>query len=353
MDPIRTIILLLALFTVFIAGGLFFRDHSLKNRSIAIFTFLFGIEMFCFLFGTSAVYDLYPQLVGRYYFSAGVLYGPLLFFHFRSVIHNAPHKWSWSDLIHLLPLIFLNLWMVDLIFMPGADRIGYYNSSDNFFGFIIYLNYFRGIVQLVYGILILTLFYKERKQLDIDTRFYLGAMAIIYFSITVVISFLTLYARSWRDFSLYYLLSTIIIMLMAYVLYRDPKTFQQLKKKYAHSHVDKEELRRISRRIDLLFRDEKVFLDRRLTIDSLAVSLDSKSHYLSQTFTNEIKESFNAYVNRHRIEYAKNLLLDEAYGHLKIDAIAEKSGFNNKVTFYKAFSLFTDTTPSKYRKNGS
>ncbi len=41
---------------------------------------------------------------------------------------------------------------------------------------------------------------------------------------------------------------------------------------------------------------------------------------------------------------------DKAYSNYKIEAIALESGFNNKVTFYKAFSKFTNQTPSAFRK---
>ena len=41
-----------------------------------------------------------------------------------------------------------------------------------------------------------------------------------------------------------------------------------------------------------------------------------------------------------------------SYTQYKIEAIALESGFNNKVTFYKAFTKFTNTTPSAFRKAG-
>jgi len=38
-------------------------------------------------------------------------------------------------------------------------------------------------------------------------------------------------------------------------------------------------------------------------------------------------------------------------GELTLETIAEKAGFNNRVTFLTAFKKFTGTTPSQYIKN--
>ena len=74
MSIIRLLLLIQALFTLFIAGGMFFKDTSVKNRSIAIFSVLFGLEILYFLFGTSKAGPLYPELRVRFYFSLGIVY---------------------------------------------------------------------------------------------------------------------------------------------------------------------------------------------------------------------------------------------------------------------------------------
>ncbi|MFY7671065.1 helix-turn-helix domain-containing protein [Tenacibaculum sp. MEBiC06402] len=350
MSIIRLIILVQALFTFFIAGGMFFKDNSIRNRSIALFSVLFGFEILYFLFGTSKIGSLYPFFRVRFYFSLGVLYGPLLYFHFKSIL-NQKLKISAKDLIHFIPLVALNIYMFNLIIMPIDERIIYYTNRDNFYNCVIYLNYFRSAHQIVYGVILLNLFKKHSKAIEINTKFYLGSLSIIYFTSTIVISLLVFFANSWRDFSSYYLLNNIIVFLIAYVLYEDPKFFRDIKKKYKHSNLSNKEIIKLKEELILLFKNELPYLNKQLNIDYLATKLNTKPHYLSQTFTREIKENFNDFVNRYRIEYSKNLLTSLEYKNLKIEAIAEESGFNNKVTFYKAFSKFENTTPSKFRKS--
>lgn len=349
MNFLRVFILFQALFTLFVAGGLYFRGNSVKYKSLGLFTILVSLEIFYFLYGTSKIADAYPELYGRYYFSAGAMYGPLLYFHFKSIL-DKDYKLTPKSLIHLIPLIGLNIYMFNLLIMPTSERIIYYTNENNFYNCVIYLNYFRCIHQITYGILLIDLYKKHKNRIKVNTKFYLSGLSIIYFSSTIIISFLVSFANSWRDFSIYYLLNNFIVFIIAYVLYKDPKFFRDIKNKYTHSSINKKQLLALKEKISTLFKEEKPYLNKQFNIDSLAKRLDSKSAYLSQTFTTEFKENFNDFVNRYRIEYSKKLLKSSEHENLKIEAIAEESGFNNKVTFYKAFSKFENTTPSKYRK---
>ena len=57
----------------------------------------------------------------------------------------------------------------------------------------------------------------------------------------------------------------------------------------------------------------------------------------------------SVFINEYRIETAKTLL--KTNPNLKMEIIAEQSGFNSNSTFYAAFKKVTNTTPAKYAKN--
>lgn len=338
-----------ALITLFIAGGLFFKEQLLKNRTIGIYFALFALEIFYFLYGTSEISKLYPQFIGRFYFSLGLIYGPLLWFHFNSVINNKA-KFTLKDLWHIIPLILLNLYMLDIIFMEYEDRFDYFNNEENFYNRILYLNYARALHQVTYGFLLYKLYKKYKSKVSINEAFYLGGMSIIYFITTIVITSLVLFANSWKDFAWYYVISNILILVIVYILYKDPKFFKAFKEKYKNSTLKNSEMLVIKNELEKLFLEEHIYLNNNLSIEDLSNKLNVKTHYISQTFTSILEENFNDYVNKFRVEYSKKLLLDPAYKNYKIEAIAKYSGFNNKVTFYKAFSKFTNSTPSQFRK---
>ncbi len=343
---------LLALITIFIAGGLYFKSRGLKNVTIALFTLLFGLEILYFVSGTTDIVAVFPFIRGRFYFSIGFLYGPILLFHFQSIV-NGRQKLTPKDYIHFVPLLVLNIYMMDIVIMDSAERFAYFRNADNFFNRILYLNYARSIHQIIYAIIILLLYNSNKSQLNTDKKFYLAAFSIIYVITTVFISLLTVFANGWRDFKWYYTLSTLLVLVIGYILYREPKFFLAIKAKYHNSGMSESDLKDIQSRVQRLFLKEHTYLDNNLTIATLASQLNLKKHHVSQMFTSVQKENFNDYVNKHRIQHAKVLLLDANHSQYKIEAIAQESGFNNKVTFYKAFSKFVGTTPSAFRKTAS
>ena len=53
----------------------------------------------------------------------------------------------------------------------------------------------------------------------------------------------------------------------------------------------------------------------------------------------------------YRIQEAKQLLLEDKARRLNIINVAYEVGYNNKVTFNKAFKKDTQLTPSQYQKS--
>jgi AraC-like DNA-binding protein len=73
-------------------------------------------------------------------------------------------------------------------------------------------------------------------------------------------------------------------------------------------------------------------------------------HQLSETLNQTIGRNFNEYVNDFRVEEAKALLLDPAYRHYSILAVAYEVGFPSKSVFYKVFKDRTSQSPTGYIK---
>lgn len=101
---------------------------------------------------------------------------------------------------------------------------------------------------------------------------------------------------------------------------------------------------------------EKVYLDNELSLELLAKKMKMPMHHLTQLFNVYLGENFNQYVNKHRIEYACQLLINNKTKKevLSIEQIAFNSGFNSKVSFNRHFKNILGYTPKEYiRKNKS
>jgi len=85
-----------------------------------------------------------------------------------------------------------------------------------------------------------------------------------------------------------------------------------------------------------------------ISLESLSNSLNISKYYISHIFSEKIKTSFPSYLNRCRIDYAKNLLRNTSD---PVTQIGFDSGFNSSRTFYRAFKECYHITPMEYRRN--
>jgi len=129
-----------------------------------------------------------------------------------------------------------------------------------------------------------------------------------------------------------------------------------------HFNDDKElkdsdviEPRELKSRLVHLFENKKPFLNPDLKIHDIYMELNTNRTYLSRLINNEFNTNFCMFVNKYRIDEAKRKFFTLESSKYKTEEIGRLVGFNSYQSFIKAFRLFENTTPSKYRKlfNGS
>ncbi len=106
------------------------------------------------------------------------------------------------------------------------------------------------------------------------------------------------------------------------------------------------------------FEQEKLFLEKDLTLNTLAKKLNTNSSYLSKVINTYKHKNFATYLNELRIHHAVYMLHNEDKLHLyTIEAIADIMGYNNGESFSLAFRKITGFYPSHFirqlRKKGS
>lgn len=104
-------------------------------------------------------------------------------------------------------------------------------------------------------------------------------------------------------------------------------------------------------KLEELILNEKIYLIPEITINEVADKLKTNRTYLSKAINSIFKVSFNNYINELRIKEAVKILSHSEYKNLSIEGIAQKSGFNNRVSFTQAFQKYTGVSPSFFMKN--
>lgn len=116
---------------------------------------------------------------------------------------------------------------------------------------------------------------------------------------------------------------------------------------YENNKISEQDAKEIISGLNNLMEQERLFLNANLTLPVVAKRLGITPQRLSQILNDNVGTSFSTYLNTHRIENAKTMLSQSK--PMKMDVLAELSGFNTQSTFYKAFKEIAKTTPAKYR----
>lgn len=101
-------------------------------------------------------------------------------------------------------------------------------------------------------------------------------------------------------------------------------------------------------RLEELMQVQHLYRDPELSRDTIAQKLGISNGYLSQQLS-KTGTSFSDYINQHRVEEVKQLLLDPAFQQYSLLAIGYEAGFNSKSTYYSAFKKVTGLSPSAFR----
>jgi AraC-like DNA-binding protein len=107
---------------------------------------------------------------------------------------------------------------------------------------------------------------------------------------------------------------------------------------------------RILNRIKELMEEQKLYKEPHLTIGDLAQKVHAGEHKLRKVINADLGyRNFNQFLNKHRIEEAKELLL--APEQTPVHDIALEVGFASLSSFNKAFKDITGVTPTSFRNN--
>jgi AraC-like DNA-binding protein len=114
--------------------------------------------------------------------------------------------------------------------------------------------------------------------------------------------------------------------------------------------INNEELEVLKGKLLLLMKTEKPYLDSELNLIKLAEKLSLSTHHLSFIINSGFSENFFQFINKYKVQKAKELLNNPKYDNYTILAIGFESGFNSKTAFNTTFKKVTSYTPTEYRK---
>ena len=104
------------------------------------------------------------------------------------------------------------------------------------------------------------------------------------------------------------------------------------------------------KKLDLVFNSNKLYLKKNLTLKEVSRETGIPINMLSNFINSEYNLNFSDYINLKRIEYFKRKINDADWNDLSIEGMSWASGFNSRITCFRAFIKHTSQSPSEYIK---
>jgi AraC-like DNA-binding protein len=358
--------LVFALIGLIIGAIIFLTKKNLRHIRVylSLVLILFSLTLIDYvLYWTK--YDIYfPHSLGivqLFYF----LYGPLLFLYIEQ-LEGA--KRNYKYVYHFIPFLIFILLSMPLFLLSYNSKSEIMKSGHVpflYLGYVLKAIPWISIIHLlIYGFIILTkakIFaeFKLIKRWVLFLSFATFGIAISYLSYMVLAEF-NLIKLEW-DYAISFVMSLFILIITILGLIQpdifndtlpaDQSNNQKLPlKKYKNSPIDEKSGKRIAEKINQTMLEGNLWRDGELRLEQLAKIIDIPRHYLSQIINEQFKMNYFEFINHYRIEEAKKIFEKNGKKLTAIE-VGYQVGFNNKVSFNKAFKSFTGMTPLEYKKS--
>jgi AraC-like DNA-binding protein len=331
-------------------------------------------------------YAILPHLVGAT-FTIPSLLGPILFFYVRSLISGVQPASRESQtqarlrvipLLHFLPFLATTSYLFPFYLQEGSNKVAFFKNAAAQglpLDFMIIwglqclhvIVYFGATVQLIKKHaqrLKESFSYVEKINLKWLRNLIIGNAGVwlLYF-VSFILYVFRIEIDPWGvlDYAFGYAMS-VLIYAIGYLALCQPEVFagvhaglpsSQISKKYERSGLTPEKAEAYTRELISRMEKDQPFKNAELTLQALAAKLALPPNHLSQIINDNLTQNFFDFVNCYRVKAAQNALLDPAYRHLTILAIAYEAGFNSKSAFNAAFKKHTGMTPSQFKKTSS
>lgn len=306
-------------------------------------------------------------------YGAWFLLGPLFYFYVRSIA-GTHFFFSTMNMLHFAPFVIF-VWIIPLFageFLSFRQvHYGMLSTFDPFNESVSFIQYVYSAVfigqfihLLIYLVNTFTMIRQYERNLkgnysslnSSNIRWLKTVNVLLLFVLALVSLFLILFffIRSYnRDLDyLYVLPMAILIYLISYKLagVQWPSTPASSPKanKYEKSSLKSDQAKAYSTQLEKFVAHARPYLNNELRLQELAEMVNIPPHHLSQVINEHLQTTFFDYINQHRVEEAKKLILSDKGSSLL--EIAFKAGFNNKTSFTNAFKKFTAKTPAEFRR---
>ena len=335
------------------------------NRILGFYTLFFSLEMLhgCLKWSGLLVspYFTHFTLVNALLWMS---YGPLVYLYVKRVVSNEGFKRA--DFLLFVPSLLILILHAPFYFNKTSKKIEII-SNGQIYDYAIFPSFaIWPVIGIMAFFAVYTyLSYKDKREVgykeSIWLKWFIGSyvgFVFFFFLYVFLVNF------GIMDAQYDYLVDaviTIFIIALSYFGIVQPDVFNGTKPlkelipfvKYKKTGLSELLSIELKEKLDKIMSTEKPYLNYDLRLNDIAEKLKVSRNQASQIINENYNLSFFDFINKHRIDEAVRLLLNNEEMHLNITQIAYSSGFNSRASFYKAFKKFTNTSPTSYIEHSS
>jgi AraC-like DNA-binding protein len=309
-----------------------------------------------------------------------LLYVPLPFLYVSFYIQK--RTWRWYDFLHFIPaLVFLvDFWPIfilsnqeklALILKDLNDQNQYALLSESRIFPPGFHQTFRTILVSLYWLtqcLVLGKWMKRETKMSYEDRiwknwmivylFFQAGLWIPFYLTFILIDKSLTYHMVYNVSAVWMVVSSFLMLLYPSLLYgyQPIKTNQRSQKsKPAAGEASHgigpydQKMEEVKKVVDLGLDSEALFLKPGFTINEFSKDIGIPVYQISKCITHYSGMGFIDFINQKRIQYCVQKLDSGHWKNLKLEAIAQECGFNNRNSFTNAFKKFNGVSPSEYK----
>lgn len=357
-----------ALIGFFVVVVLNFNKKMDFGAKLLISGFVF-IHSFFILHISLNVTNFHYQFPHSYLMSTSFsfLYGPLLYFYFKRITQE--YRFKKRDFLHLIPTVLFLIYIIPIYSLSADAKLDLMlqrtnkilnASNSNLVAIIVTL---KLTSLIIYGYYIRKLYLKSKRGVELSKENRIWQKNIYSIHFLYILSYaiygvlISTHLSSGIMYHSQVILMASMVLYVGYSANVQPNVFSgvysygnRLVFKYEKSGLTESLSEELKESLINLFDQERIYLENDISLDILSKKLNTTRHNTSQVINEHFNMSFHELINRYRIQDAKKILDNDYNKNLNIIDIAYEVGYNNKVTFNKAFKKDTLLTPSEYQR---
>lgn len=284
------------------------------------------------------------------------LFTPPLFFLYVNYFLKDIRKLKWNFLLHfIIPFLIFIYYFIFLLKVP--------NSNFTHPTFTIWYNIFAIVYSFYYLIISINVYISFRRKVKekdvvsqsnhIQVLEWVRLLIVIYFAFLVFAILAALIdSEFFRDLPFQVLSILVPLVCVKLFTMADLISLEPVpKKKYGGIKLQESIKNNLSSKLEKVVREKELFKNPDITISQVAKELKVSEQEISRFLNSERGISFNRFINKERVAYAKDLLSDPKLTEkITIEHLGYEAGFNSKTTFFNSFKKEEGITPGNFKK---